>query len=1105
MRRAHTLSQLRPARAETEQLILVIKNNSRVDENLVNPLFVTHMLCKFVTVPLAIVINVTLCAFSAAESPSPSRTIEPGLVVESVVRGRQADKLGVHPGDIIRGWRRGDAKGIFDSPFAPAFVAIDQASRGLVIVRGSRGTQSRTWAFQSDSWGFQARPNFSGTYLSVYQQAMQLAADGKPIEAAECLASAVAITSNDDPIWLSSWFLASAARILIHAGKWQESDQKLEQAIHLSHNAGPLVRAELFRIWASSFEYRGEFTKATNYYHETLRESEKLDANGMEVANSLLLLAAVDLQKDDSDQADVHLTRALAISRRLAPYSFQTATILEHFGILLEDRSDLENAERYYLGALRIEERYFPDSRQLASTLTNLGTLMHWRGDLGRAEAYHRRALRIAERIEENGPQLAEILNNIGECVLEQGDAAKAEQYQKRALRLREQTAAGTVAVALTLGSLGEIARIRHDFARAEGYYRQAIEAAAKANAPEQESAQLLTGEANVFRDQGEYHQSEELYRRALEIVAKSNPGSMDHAELLAELAGTLQHQEQTQGASELYREALTIIEKQALHLGGVVEDRSRYRATNIRYYQGYADVLLRQGRREQAFEVMERSRARTLLELLSNGHINIGKGVDSALLSREREIQRTLQAKTEARVRLVANEHTQEQVSRVDSEIDDLLNQAKDVRAQLLLNTPEYAALVEPQQLSTAEIQQLLDENTLLLEYSLGENCSHLWAVTRDALLIYDLLPRKQIERAARELYDLWASRPVEQIQPKEPGKAKGARDYDRAARRLSQMVLGPVSELLGTKRLVIVADGALQHIPFAALPEPDKSLSSMPIIVRHEIVNLPSASVIAEIRHRHDGHPKPPGVIAILADPVFDAKDERVSRTDLRTTTNSALPIRSNELGRAAADLGLTRNGRVHLNRLIYTRNEAKAVMSVIPVGKGFQALDFEASRSTAMSGILARYRIIHFATHGLLNNKHPELSGLVLSLVNKEGKTRDGFLKLQDIYDMRLRADLVVLSGCETGLGEEINGEGLVGLTRGFMYAGASRVVASLWSISDLATATLMAEFYKFMENGMPPAAALRAAQIQMWKQQQWKSPYYWAAFQIQGEWR
>jgi CHAT domain-containing protein len=167
---------------------------------------------------------------------------------------------------------------------------------------------------------------------------------------------------------------------------------------------------------------------------------------------------------------------------------------------------------------------------------------------------------------------------------------------------------------------------------------------------------------------------------------------------------------------------------------------------------------------------------------------------------------------------------------------------------------------------------------------------------------------------------------------------------------------------------------------------------------------------------------------------------------------------------------------------------------------------ALDFEANRRMATSTALAKYRIVHFATHGILDNKHPELSGLVLSLINKEGNPQDGFLKLQDIYNMRLPVDLVVLSGCETGLGEQINGEGLLSLTRGFMYAGASRVVASLWKVSDIATASLMADFYKAMEHdGMPPAAALRAAQVKMWKQRQWSSLYYWGAFQIQGDWR
>jgi CHAT domain-containing protein len=139
-------------------------------------------------------------------------------------------------------------------------------------------------------------------------------------------------------------------------------------------------------------------------------------------------------------------------------------------------------------------------------------------------------------------------------------------------------------------------------------------------------------------------------------------------------------------------------------------------------------------------------------------------------------------------------------------------------------------------------------------------------------------------------------------------------------------------------------------------------------------------------------------------------------------------------------------------------------------------------------------------------LLDSVHPELSGLVFSLVDENGRSQDGFLGLDDVYNLNLPADLVVLSACKTGLGKEMNGEGLIGLTRGFMYAGATRVVASLWNVSDAATANLMANFYKAMEQDkMAPAAALRAAQIQMWKQARWKSPYFWAAFEIQGEWK
>jgi CHAT domain-containing protein len=375
---------------------------------------------------------------------------------------------------------------------------------------------------------------------------------------------------------------------------------------------------------------------------------------------------------------------------------------------------------------------------------------------------------------------------------------------------------------------------------------------------------------------------------------------------------------------------------------------------------------------------------------------------------------------------------------------------------------------------------------------------------VSNDSLQVFALPRRAEIEAAARRVYNLLTLRnaaPGKVVTDAEATK----KQYERAVKRLSEMVVGPVAPLLRDKRLVVVADGALQFVPFAALPMPGMRGTAVPLIVTNEVVNLPSASVLAELRRQETGRAKANKTVAIFADPVFDASDERLGRGVVGHATPTSAFVRA-DLRTSTRDLGLTRGGKPYLSRLLYTRNEANAVMAVAPPGKAMLALDFEANRPTATSAALVKYRIIHFATHGILNNRHPELSGLVLSLVDKNGRAQDGFLKLQDIYNLRLPVELVVLSGCQTALGEQINGEGLIGLTRGFMYAGASRVVASLWSVSDVATASLMADFYRAMQHdGMRPAAALRAAQIQMWKQKHWNSPYYWAAFQIQGDWR
>jgi CHAT domain-containing protein len=190
----------------------------------------------------------------------------------------------------------------------------------------------------------------------------------------------------------------------------------------------------------------------------------------------------------------------------------------------------------------------------------------------------------------------------------------------------------------------------------------------------------------------------------------------------------------------------------------------------------------------------------------------------------------------------------------------------------------------------------------------------------------------------------------------------------------------------------------------------------------------------------------------------------------------------------------------------RLPFTRQEATRLLALAPKGASFGATDFRASRATVLNADLGQYRYVHFATHGVLDSERPGLSALVLSMVDEQGRPQDGFLRANDIYNLKLPAELVVLSACQTGLGKEIKGEGLVGLTRGFMYAGAARVVVSLWSVNDKATSELMAKFYeRMLKRGERPAAALRAAQVEMWKQRQWQSPYYWAAFTMQGEWR
>jgi CHAT domain-containing protein len=521
-----------------------------------------------------------------------------------------------------------------------------------------------------------------------------------------------------------------------------------------------------------------------------------------------------------------------------------------------------------------------------------------------------------------------------------------------------------------------------------------------------------------------------------------------------------------------------------------------------------------------KALQANERARARSLRETLKEANADIRQGVDAALLQRERETQRRLNARAQSQMRLLSQPHSDTQATAIAEEIEMLIKSLQQVEREIRQTSPHYSNLMQPRPLTLGEIQtQVLDSDTLLLEYSLGEERSYVWVVTSSSITSHELPKRDEIETAARRFYDLLNARNTrvngETNEQQASRIAQSDAEIPIAAASLSRMVLAPVAGQLGNRRLMIVADDALHFVPFGALPVASGGASSTNrqrkvtrlLIEDHEIVNLPSASTLAVIRGEVAGRNRAPKSVVVLADPVFMKNDERVRDQDTVRKVpklDNEAPVRGESMDRqlvkATEETAVASDG-VYVPRLPGTRQEAEQIVAMVPTIERRLALDFAASRDTAMSAELSQYRYVHFSTHGLLNSVHPELSGLVLSLVNERGEPQDGFLRAHEIFNLKLSPEVVVLSACQTGMGKNIRGEGLVSLTRGFMYAGAPRVIVSLWGVSDLGTTELMVRFYHGMlKEGMRPAAALRAAQVSLMNDKQWASPYFLGAIHV-----
>ncbi len=837
-----------------------------------------------------------------------------------------------------------------------------------------------------------------------------------------------------------------------------------------------------------------------------------------------------------------------------------------------------DKALQIYEEALRLK-RQLRDTPGEASVLNNLGSVYQDQEKYQKAVEYYLKAFSI-HRTLNNRKNEATSLNNIGAIYLDLGEPKKAMEHFEEAVQILREIGEQRLECAL-LGNIILPYLGLNELEKAQTAFEQALALAQKLGDQAEESRILNSGAA-VYRRQGQPQKAVEAYLQVLKWCQKNamrgaeatvyhNLGSASHQ--LGESQKALDYLQQ----SLTIRRAIANFSGQALSLFGmakierelqqfaaahehiqeaiqIVESSytrftnrqllSSFLANSQQFYEFQVDLLMQWaehdpsgGHRARAFEVNELMRARNLLGLLQEAQADIRAGVTPELLSKERDVEQRFTLHIERYAKLLNQKHSAEEKKNAERKLEELTIEYNDIQAQIRQHSPRYASLTRPQSLTLAEIQkQILDDNTLLLEFALGDDRSYVWAITSTSCTSYQLPPQVEIETLAAEVYRVL-------ITPKQ-----SETEYVKAADKLSQLILGPVASHLKNHRLLIVADGTLQYIPFAALPKPTPDMHTArkpdsgqtppqagwkPLILDHDIISLPSITTLATLRGETSNRKEAARRLAVLADPVFSEQDPRLTRRKKvipNDTFKSRPPLTSDEqmlMGlseqalESASRAGILTTG-INLPRLVGTRKAIEQILRLVPQHRIKTAFDFDANRALALNPDLSQYQIIHFATHGFLNAVSPEHSGLMLSLVDAEGHHQPGFLSAIDVYNLNLPAELVVLHACQTGLGADLTGsqskpdvqsqlkkvrsEGLIGLTRGFMYAGAKRVMVSLWSIQEQASGELMVRFYKHLQGPkkVSPATALRQAQIEMLTQTKWKSPSDWAGFVIQGEW-
>lgn len=1066
---------------------------------------------------------------------APERVAEEaGVVVEVAASYGPGAAAGLLPGDVLLSWSSAEEGGRIRSPYDLVPVEMEVAPRQGVTLHGRRGSEARTWILREGDWGVWTRPA------------------GLPPDLSDRRSAAEAARRSGDGR-LAAWFLHQLARTLSEAGQWPEADAAWQEAADTLREPDPAAAAYVLRAWGETFNVRGARDAALERFQKALAIERTIAPKSLAVANTLARIGHATAKRGDQEAGEELVKQAFAIQEELAPGTIEVATGLNRLGVLARWRGDLSAAEEFFTRAEELQRRLAPEGIGHGKIFLNLGNVAEQRGDLEAAELWQRRALAIFERIEPGGGLMAGCLHNLVIVAIQRGDLATADDLLHRILDFQERRGAseweawstldklGAVAtergdleaaeahyrralaiqesrpspdgrdLSVSLSSLGELALLKRDFDAAREYLRRAQEIAEKLDpdslgaaegledlarlemesggdlaaaedllrralvifereAPESlRTSVVLRGLGDVASRRGRMEEALALYRRALDLQSRLAPGSTGEAATLHALGLAERRAKRIgEGTRDLCR-AIDVLDGQRTRLGGTPEARASFEATLGEYYHACLEGLIEAGRSAEAFHVLERGRARSFLALLAERDVR-PLDLPPELAAQRRRVNAEYD-RVQAQLDPLRPGRDDAEIERLTGELRDLRDRQEEIFERIRRESPRSAALQDPEPLDLAGARAALDPGTVLLEYAVGEERSWLFVVDDVGDTGLSVFP---VALGARELRGEVESF---RLLLKDPGS--DLTELEARARRLYDVLVRPAeARIAGARRLLVSPDGSLHTLAFAALRRGDGYL-----VEWKPIHNVLSATVYAELaRSRRPAGPAGdtgPERLAAFGDPVYRPLSPGAP----------ADPEVREAVRRGLALVPLPSSGR-----------EIKAIADLYPGAEVYLGSDATEERAKSLG---PEARLVHFACHGLLDERFPLNSALALTLPEQKVEGQDnGLLQAWEIFEsVRLDADLVTLSACDTALGREMGGEGLVGLTRAFQYAGARSVLASLWSVADVSTARFMKSFYGYLRNGRTKDEALRAAQIE----QAGSHPFHWAAFQLTGDWK